>query len=308
MLYCQRMAEIEACSEADMKKIKSELYNLAFLMRFYKRYALEYIIITICFWAAWGPLNSLLQVYTSSAIINALVNRYPYGKILLTAGFIAAANILLGLMTNLMSTVYMDVKSTRLRNQVNREIYKRALETDYRYYDSAEFYADFTWAAQNLSGQLENARSIIENTIQNAAQFAAMAAYIAVVGPWMLLVAFTSVAAGAYVNMKETTQWIKRFDEQLESNRRLNYFQRMFYTVEPAADLKSTRLRDYFFKGYDDAADENVAVVRKFSFRMIKYRIMSAFLNNITFFASVALIVKSVISGDMANVANTPLC
>lgn len=286
-----------------MKKIKTEIKNLAFLMRFYKKYALGYIIVTICFWAVWGPLNSLLQVYTSSAIINALVKSFPYGKILLIAGFIAAANFLLWSLTGLMEAVYMQVKSTKLRNQVNREIYKRALETDYRYYDSAEFYADFTWAAQNLSGQLESARSIIENTIQNAAQFVAMAAYIAVVGPWMLLVAFTSVVAGAYVNVKTNSIWVKRFEEQLESDRRLNYFQRMFYTVEPAADLKSTRLRDFFFKGYDNSADKNVGIVKKFSFSLAKYQLASSFLQNITFFASVALIVKSVVSGDVANVA-----
>ncbi|NLL39153.1 MAG: ABC transporter ATP-binding protein [Clostridiales bacterium] len=248
-------------------------------------------------------MNSLLQVYTSSAIINALVNGFPYGKILSIAGFIALANILLWTMTQLMQAVYMDVKSTRLRNQVNREIYKRALETDYRYYDSAEFYADFTWAAQNLSSQIESARSIIENTVQNAAQFVAMATYIAVVGPWMLLVAFTSVLAGAYVNMKTNAHWIERFEEQLESDRRLRYFQRMFYTVEPAADLKSTRLRDFFLKGYDDAAEENAGVVLKFAFRLAKCQVLSVLLQNITFFVSVALIVKSVVSGDMANVA-----
>lgn len=286
-----------------MKKFKSQLQNLAFLMRFYKRYALGYIIVTVCFWAAWGPLNSLLQVYTSSAIIEALVKSFPYTKILWIAGFIAAANILLWSATQLMEAVYMQVKSTRLRNQVNREIYVRALETDYRYYDSAEYYADFTWAAQNLSSQIESARSIIENTIQNAAQFVAMTAYIAVVGPWMLIVAFTSVVAGAYVNMKSNSLWIKRFEDQLKSDRRLNYFQRMFYTVDPAADLKSTRLRDFFFKGYDDAAEENVGVVKKFSYKLAFYQIAGTVLQNITFFASVALIVKSVVVGDVANVA-----
>ncbi len=40
-----------------MKKVKIEFANLVFLMRFYKRYALGYIIVTICFWAAWGPIE-----------------------------------------------------------------------------------------------------------------------------------------------------------------------------------------------------------------------------------------------------------
>ena len=62
MLYCQRMANTkEAYSEASMKKVKIEFANLVFLMRFYKRYALGYIIVTICFWAASALLNSLCR-------------------------------------------------------------------------------------------------------------------------------------------------------------------------------------------------------------------------------------------------------
>ncbi|MDR3149836.1 MAG: ABC transporter ATP-binding protein/permease, partial [Oscillospiraceae bacterium] len=286
-----------------MKKLKKMASTLVFLLSLYKKYALGFLIVTVVFWAFWGPANSLLNVYTSSVILDQIVKQSPYAAILLTAAGFAAAQFLLTAATQLMEQLYMRVKQTHISFKINREIFDKAIATDYKYYDSPEFFADFTWAAQNLDGQLEQARSILENLIQNFTQFIAMTAYILMVGPWVLLVSAANLILSAALQFRINKLWVKQSEENLQYQRRQQYFHRMFYTVEPAADMKATRIRNFFFRKYDKVTEDGVGVVKKYGWKITFNSLLQNAVSRAAFFANVALIVYSVIGGEIANVA-----
>jgi ATP-binding cassette subfamily B protein len=286
-----------------LKSLREMFTSLAFLLNLYRKYALGFLIATVAFWAMWGPASSLLNVYVSRAVIDKILSHSPYLAIVGTAALIYALQMLLGFATQIFGNIFQAPKSAQIEFRVNREIFEKALATDYKYYDSPGFYTDFTWAAQNLASQLEQARSTLENLIQNFAQFVAMAAYISVVGPWVLVASIAGMLVNAYCQTRSNALWYKMWDERTPHQQRTNYINRMFYTVEPQADLKATNAREYFFNTYDEAADKYVKTTRKFMLRTTIWGFVGNAARQATMVVMIALIIRKVVSGDMADIA-----
>ncbi|MDR3210095.1 MAG: ABC transporter ATP-binding protein/permease [Oscillospiraceae bacterium] len=286
-----------------LKAIQSTFADLGFLVNLYRKYALAFLLITVGFWAFWGPANSLLNVYISRTVIGHLVDKAPYWTIVGAAAILYGLMALLRIATACLEYVFQYPRSSRILQRVNREIFVKALGTDYRYYDSPEFYSDFTWAAQNLTNQMEQARNIVEELTQNFTQFIAMAAYISVVGPWVLAVTGVGVVITAVAQYKHNMLNYKLDDEVLPYEKRMNFISRMFYTIDPAADLKATRVRGYLFRKYDDASAAFYKTHRKFNLRMWLWSIVSAIASQATTVVILALIVRSVTDGETADIA-----
>ncbi|MDR0916778.1 MAG: ABC transporter ATP-binding protein/permease [Oscillospiraceae bacterium] len=286
-----------------LKKQKEMFASLLFLLKLYRKYALGFLILTVVFWTLWGPVNSLLGVYVSRITIEQLVELKPYWTIVGTIALMYGLHLLLNFATSVFETVFQSPKSSQITYRVNRDIFTQALATDYKYYDSPEFYSDFTWATQNLSNQLEQSRSTLENLVQNVAQFIAMAAYITIAGPWVLVISIVGMIVTSIFNVKGNGLWIKRYTEAMKYMRRTSYVNRMFYTVDPQADLKATRARKFFFSTYDDAAAMDVKIQRKYAIRTAMFNVCGQIASRLTTIVMIALIVKKVTQGDVADIA-----
>jgi len=284
-------------------KFKTMLGSLGFLLGLYKKYAFAFLILTVVFWAVYGPIAAMIQVQLASRIIGAVAEQLPLKRILITAGVLIGIQLVFSTLVTIFQNMYQQPKTTEIVQIVNREIYIKAVNTDYKYYDNPEFFADFTYAAQVLAGQLEQVRSILENSIQGFAAFAAMTAYIVMVGPWILITSIISLAVTVLIQLQQNKLNFQMSLRVLPSQRRLNYFQRMFYTIEPAADIKTTRVRDFFFRDYDDSVKKYVKELKSVFKDITFLSTLSAFARQATYFVTIALIVKSVLDGNTSDVA-----
>jgi ATP-binding cassette subfamily B protein len=237
-----------------------------------------------------------------SRVIGAVAEAQPLKQILIIAAVIAGIQLLFQLITAVFQNIYQQPRASRLQYKISREIYEKATITDYKYYDNPEFFADFTWAAQNLGQQMELSRSILENTIQNFAQIAAMAIYISMVGPWVLIVSLISVVGNMLIQLKTNKIFLKMNEEILPPQRRLSYFQRMFYTKEPAADIKATKIKNFFFRMYDDAVEQYTGVLKTMYTKSTLWNFVTVLLNQATNILMIGLIVKSVFGGHVTDV------
>jgi ATP-binding cassette subfamily B protein len=285
-----------------MKKLKEMFGSLAFLLGLYKKYALSFLIGTVVFWACYGPINSILQVQMQSRVIGAVANGLALKNILIIAAVIGGIQLVFNIIVQIFQNIFQQPQAMKLRYKIDGEIYEKAALTDYKYYDNPEFFADFTWAAQNFGSQMEQARSILENTIQNFAQFAAMALYISMVGPWVLLVSVISIAGSMFIQLKQNKMNFKMNEEIMPHSRRLSYFQRMFYTREPAADIKTTKIKGFFFSMYDDAVGKYVKRLRKFYTDITLLGFLQNILNQATQLLMITLIVKSVFGNNVTDI------
>jgi len=286
-----------------LKDLRESFASLAFLLGIYRKYALGFLIATVVFWSLWGPAQSLLNVYLSRITIDQIVNLEPFWRIIGVAAIMYGLQLILNLLTNVFEAVFQTPKAEEIKYRVNRDIFMKALGTDYKFYDSPDFYNDFTWAAQNLSSTLERSRSTLENLIQNFAQFIAMAAYISIAGPWVLIVSVIGTIIIAVLNTLANSVWMKYNTYILPFHRRTEYVNRMFYTVDPQADLKATRARNYFLGTYDTAVNDVIGKLKKRGLTLLKFNVGSNATNRATNLIVLALVIKKITSGDVADIA-----
>ncbi|MDR1329187.1 MAG: ABC transporter ATP-binding protein/permease [Oscillospiraceae bacterium] len=282
---------------------KESFKNLGFLLSLYRKYALAYLIITVSLWAFWGMANSLISVYISRVVVGKIEAKSPYLAIIAAAGLLYGLSALLSIMTNALSYLYQYPRNGLILRKVNREIFVKAMNTDYKYYDSPEFYNDFTWVSSNLGNQMEQSRNILENLVQSFTTFVAMTAYLSVVGPWVLAVTAAGVLVRGVLQYKSISLDYSLSDKLNPHQRTMTYINRMFYTKEPAADIKTTRVRDYLLRTYDKASDTMYKTHLSANVKMFLLDAMSSLANQIVTVCVIALIVKSVIAGETADIA-----
>jgi ATP-binding cassette subfamily B protein len=283
--------------------MRASLKNLSFLLGLYRKYALAYLIITVSLWAFWGMANSLISVYISRVVVGKIETHSPYLAIIAAAAMLYGLSALLSIMTNALSYLYQYPRNGLIQRKVNREIFVKAVNTDYKYYDSPEFYNDFTWVSSNLGNQMEQSRNILENLVQSFTTFVAMTAYLSVVGPWVLAVTAAGILVRGALQYKSISLDYALNDKLNPLNRTINYINRMFYTKEPAADIKATRARDYLFRAYDKASATIYKTHLSLNVKMFLLDAVSSITNQAVTVCVIALIVKSVLSGETADIA-----
>jgi ATP-binding cassette subfamily B protein len=242
-------------------------------------------------------------VYVNRVVVEKVQRAAPYLSILAAAATMYGLRALLGALESALSYLYQYPRNGLIQRKANREMFVKAMNTDYKYYDSPEFYNDFTWVSSHLAEQLEQSRSILENLVQGFTQFVAMAVYISIVGPWVLAVTAVCVII-KFILQFQTIRLEYRLDDTIAPQRReTQYVQRMFYTKEPAADIKSTRVRDYLLGAYDKASETIYKTHLKFNVKIFLFDAADQIVSQAATIIVIALIVKSITAGDTPDVA-----
>ncbi|MDR0445681.1 MAG: ABC transporter ATP-binding protein/permease [Oscillospiraceae bacterium] len=286
-----------------LKSTAESFKNLGFLLSIYRRYALAFLLITVGFWVIYGPASSLLAVYINRVVIEKLQQAAPYLSIVSAAAMMYALRALLDLSQNALGYLFQYPRNSLINRNVTREMFVKALKTDYKYYDSPEFYADFTWVTSNLPNQLAQSRAILEDLVQAFAEFVAMTAYISVVGPWVLAVTIGGIILKGILQFHEIRLDYALNDKSAPYSRTTQYVQRVFYTKDPAADLKSTRVRDYLLGAYDEASKSMYKLHLKINVKLFLLNVANVIVSQAVTIVVIALIVRSVAAGDMPDIA-----
>ncbi|MDR0935163.1 MAG: ABC transporter ATP-binding protein/permease, partial [Oscillospiraceae bacterium] len=186
---------------------------------------------------------------------------------------------------------------------IQYEIYSTSLNTDYKYYDNPEFFGNYTWAVQNMPNQIMQVGSVLQSLVQSASSFIAMTTYIVMVGPGVMIVSLVSLAINAVIMRQQNKITFGLTEKIMPQIRRVQYFQRMFYTVDPQADLKATNLRVPFFSAFHASVktymDFNINVNKRY----VVINTLQMLTSNAMNIANIALILVSLGTGNMTDVA-----
>ncbi|MDR0858510.1 MAG: ABC transporter ATP-binding protein/permease [Oscillospiraceae bacterium] len=289
-----------------MKKanqFKKTLANFGFLLKLYKKYALGLLIAGIIIPLVFSPITSLLNVFMNSTLLGKIADGSPLRTILYVAIMFTAAQLVINVVQNIFSLLFIQVKQQKLSFDIQREIYETSLATDYKYYDNPEFFGDYTWAVQNMPSQIQQVASVLQNLVQSASSFIAMTTYIVMVGPGVLVVSLVSLAINAVIMRKQNKLNYGLTEKVMPKIRRVQYFNRMFYTVDPQADLKATNLRIPFFSAFADSTKNYLDYVIDINKRFVGISLLQMLTSNAMNIANIALILISLGSGNMTDVA-----
>ena len=239
--------------------------NLVFLVKPYWRHGRLYLLGRLTIPLLILPAIAFLQVTLVQRVIEAISAGATMEEVLILAGTIVGSIFVLTATRWSFLLLYDRWKVAEIRNRINRSIYVQSIATDYRYFDNPEFYNDFTFAVGELAAKSEAALTLLSDLIETATIIITMTAYLAFLGPWMILISLLGQGICLLAQKRIEALGIQIRSESLPHERKLQYIHRLAYQRQYAADLKSTSLPKAFFAIFDNSGAAKVAISRRLS-------------------------------------------
>ncbi len=221
-------------------KKESKIKYILFLLKPYWKYGKGYMITVILMSTLLQPVSAYLTAYLPQKAIDSVMNDSPRKEVILTIVFLSLFIVLVAALEKVIQMAYTQMNLVKISNKIKNDVNEKALRTDYKYYDSPDFFVKFTFAQETYPIHAQNVMMLLPDILRGIATMIAMIAIIVSVGPVLLgitvffvilnfIVGVPAVKPTADYNVSLTDAW-----------RPLDYISRMLITKENAAELRSS--------------------------------------------------------------------
>lgn len=263
-----------------------------------------FVVFSLFFWGIIIPIAQLVGVYLPSTIINMLQGGYSFKDICL---IVISMQLIL-----MFQPVYEDIFNMFCKNRMLPQIdaqlkfnaYRKAINTDYRYIDDPEYFDSYTWAVSEYATKAADAQNMVNRMVSSIITIISMLSIIATLSPIAVIVTIVGTIVENIMHILTNYYDVKKDTEIIPYDRKLNYYHRVFYTNNYAADLKSTNIKDYLFAGYNAAQDGKINVIKKFAFKMIPWALTGTFTFYIARTFVILNIAHGIYTGNIATVGS----
>lgn len=192
-----------------MKKVFLNIKNLIFLIRPYWKYGKIYMMGLLFFSAILTPIKSTVSVLFTQTIIDAVEVGTPFNNILLIIFYFLSFNAITLVFNQLFNSLYAEKKLIEINQQINLEIYNKIIVTDYKYFDDPTFYDSYTWSVNEYTTKSKEAVNLLNNVFQALMTIIYMLTFIAILGPWIILISVVQITVSTLIEMKRNKFNIK---------------------------------------------------------------------------------------------------
>ena len=166
-----------------VRRFFSNYKNIFWLYKPYLKYGKRFVFFSLLFWICIVPTAQVVAVYLPSTIVNMLQEGQSFRNIVIC---VVAMQMIL-----MFQPVYEDVFNMFCKNRMlphvegklKRDVYEKAIKTDYRYIDDPEYYDNYTWAVGQYAAKAQNAQELVNRIFSSVIVIVSMLAVIAVLRP-----------------------------------------------------------------------------------------------------------------------------
>ena len=284
-----------------MKRISNDIKNILWLCKPYLKYGKVYFILSIVVSFILFPVGDIIYVYLPERVVDLLIDGRSLGYMLAFVSVVCGISFLTHMFPSFFYPFFQK-KQTRINLLMNKEIYRKAIETDYKYIDNPEYYDKFTWAVNEYTSQTNAARDFISRFFQYLFSASVLLTIIATIGPWILLIESVQLILQAILNEYSNKLSISQKNELMPVDRKIGYFHRTFYLKQYAADLKVTSLPRKLFREYDRSGEAKVEVTYKYAKKVLLLGMVREAVLAITEFVIIVYLITSIINGNIPEV------
>lgn len=284
-----------------MKALRRQIQNIAWICRPLWTYGKLYMILSICVLGLYSSLDDIIYVRFPEIMIDLLSAGRPFPHIAGVAILICGLDLSINVARKL-SRGYFTKKQTAIDLRLKLDIYKKAMALDYRYIDDPQYYDSYTWTVSEYAEQVKAGRELLVDLFQCAMSIAVLVTIISSMGPWVLLVEVVQMALHILVNTQVDRSTIKRKEALVPLDRRLDYFHRLFYMKEYAADMKATPLCDTVFAEYAKAGRRKLSLVSTYAWKEEFWNCVHELIFFGTQITIVLYLISGIISGQIPEV------
>lgn len=256
--------ELKKMGGSAFDKYMGSFKGMAFLLKYYWKYARWLMIWSLFFACIFNPLRTVIQTIWSKILIDGYESGKSFAHITLLFCAVYGTLFVMWLIQRVFRITYYEKKVTELMASLNKEIYEKAMATDYRYFDDPDFYDDYMWAVNQFAGKCTAAFDVITTLCSAFMSIVALITIISTLDP--ILIAFTVILLfiQTFFDLRMNKLNCDMREDNIKIDRRCDYIHRIFYLKEWSSGVKATKIGDVFLQMYGICVRDYKGIIDKY--------------------------------------------
>ncbi|NMP37958.1 MAG: ABC transporter ATP-binding protein [Clostridiales bacterium] len=213
---------------------------ILFLLKPYWKYGKGYMLTVLLMSTLLQPVSAYLTALLPQKAIDAVMSDTPRNEVISVIVMFTLFIVFVAASEKVIQMAYTQMTLVKISNRIKNDVNKKALRTDYKYYDRPDFFVKFIFAQETYPIHAQNVVMLFPDILRGASTMIAMVAIIASVGPVLLGITAFFVVLNAVVGIPVIKPSADYDVSLTDAWRPLDYVSRMLKIKENAAELRSS--------------------------------------------------------------------
>lgn len=280
----------------------SKIKYILFLLKPYWKYGKGYILTVLLMSVVLQPLSSYLTALLPQKAIDAVINDTPHSKVIGIIIVFTLFIVLVSALEKVIKMAYTQMTLVKVSNKIKNDVNKKALSTDFKYYDKPDFFVKFIFAQENYPVHAQNVVMILPDILRGIATMAAMASIIASAGPVLLGITAFFVALNAITELPAIKPTAAYEESLVDAWRPMEYSGRVLKTKENAAELRASGAGLKLLSTINSAMINFQTVYKQYIRKVAPFHLLQGTVSPIQAACVLIYIIFFVIAGDKTQI------
>lgn len=280
----------------------SKIKYILFLLKPYWKYGKGYIITVLLMSVVLQPISAYLTALLPQKAIDAVMNDTPHNEVIYIIVLFTLFIVFVAAMEKVIEMAYTQMTLVKVSNRIKNDVNKKALLTDFKYYDSPDFFVKFIYAQENYPVHAQNVVMILPDILRGIATVIAMIAIVATTGPVLLGITGFFVILNAVVGLPAIKPAADYEVSLADAWRPMEYSSRVLKTKENAAELRASDAGLKLLNAIDTAMNKFQKVYKQFIKKVAPFHLLQGAVSPIQAACILSYIIFFVIAGDKTQI------
>ncbi len=289
-----------------MKNIKanklSKIKYILFLLKPYWKYGKGYIITVLLMSVVLQPVAAYLTALLPQKAIDAVMNDSPLKEAVCIIIMFTLFIVFVSALEKVIQMAYTQMTLVKVSNRIKNDVNKKALATDFKFYDSPDFFVKFIFAQDNYPIHAQNVVMILPDILRGIATVIAMVAIIATTGPVLLGITAFFVILNAVAGLPIIKPTADYEVSLADAWRPMEYSSRVLKIKENAAELRASGAGLKLLNSINAAMNNFQRTYKQYIKKVAPFHLLQGAISPIQAACILAYIIFFVVDGDKSQI------
>ncbi len=283
-------------------KKHSRIKYILFLLKPYWKYGKGYILTILLMSVVLQPVSSYLTARLPQKAIDAVMNEIPHNEIVYIIIVYTLFIVFVSALEKVIKMAYSQMTLVNVSNKIKNDVNKKALYTDFKYYDKPDFFVKFIYAQDNFPVHAQNVVMILPDILRGISTTIAMITIIAAAGPVLLGITAFFVILNAILEIPVIKPTADFEVSLVDAWRPMEYTSRVLKTKENAAELRSSGAGIKLIGTINTAMNTFQKIYKQFIRKVAPFHLLQGAVSPIQAACILVYIIFFVIDGDKSQI------
>lgn len=243
--------------------IKRIVKNNIYLLKISMHYAPDLLIFTILENIVLGILSVITTLIFTKRIYSLLEDGNDYISIISLILAMAFIFLVVWAFDKWFSYRFLPIKKEKLHQNLQNDLFHKAIRTDIECYDNPQFYNEFIWSIQEADARVCSVVNNIGTLIYKMIYCFAVSGILLKINVVIAIIIFAAVTVAVILNIIRIKIGYKRDKEIRTIQRKIDYIAKVFYSYDYAKEIRTSEVSDLLI----DDLDGSMSILNKITYK-----------------------------------------